>query len=84
MNTTLVYLQYTTPKNKKDKILSLYAESDVLQLMDFRKTVHQSRNVDVDKVLLEWIRQCQFKNFPLNRASMMAQAQKFHAELGTA
>ena len=44
--------------------------------------MHQAKNEDVDKVLLEWIKQRRSEHFPLTRAVIMAQAKKFHVELG--
>lgn len=69
-------------KKKKEKLLKFYAESDSPKLMENRKTLHTSRIVDVDEVLMEWIRQRRSEKVPLDRALIMAQAKLFHEQLG--
>ncbi len=68
-------------KKQKEQILKFFSDSDVPKLMEKRKTLHQSQSVDVDRVLLEWIRQRRSEKFPLNRSIIMAQAKVFHEEL---
>ncbi|XP_002941410.1 jerky protein homolog [Xenopus tropicalis] len=68
-------------KKQKDKLLTFYSNSDAPDLMADRKTLHQAKNVSVDKVLMEWIRQRRRENFPLSRSLIMAQAKKFHVLL---
>ncbi|XP_018079558.1 jerky protein homolog [Xenopus laevis] len=68
-------------KKQKDKLLTFYSNSDAPDLMADRKTLHQAKNVSVDKVLMEWIRQSRRDNFPLSRSLIMAQAKKFHVLL---
>lgn len=68
-------------KKQREKIFKAFSESDVPELMAHRKTLHNSKSIDVDRVLMEWIRQRRSENFPLDRAVIMAQAKSFHAEL---
>lgn len=67
-------------KQKKKDILKFYGDAEHPNLLSERKTMHQSKNDDVDKVLMEWIRQRRSENFPLNRNIIMAQARKFYEE----
>lgn len=69
-------------KKQKEKLLAFYANSDVPQMMSSRKTLHQSKTADIDKVLVEWIRQRRSENCPLDRAIIMAQARQYHEDLG--
>lgn len=70
-------------KQQKDKILSFHANSDVPELMHLRKTVQQAKSTNVEKVLMEWIRQQHMKNFPLDQATIMFQTRKFHSQISS-
>ncbi len=50
--------------------------------MNDHKTFYQPSNLDLDTVLMEWIRQPRSEKVPLNRALIMAQAKVFHEQLG--
>lgn len=69
-------------KKKKETILKFYAESDCPKLMESRKTLHPSKVVDVDQVLMEWIRQRRSEKVPLDRSLIIAQAKLYHEQLG--
>lgn len=68
-------------KKQKEQLLKFYAESDTPKLMEDRKTLHKPRNIDVDQVLMEWIRQRRSEKVPLDRSIIMAQAKNFHEQL---
>ena len=68
-------------KKNKEELLKFYRDADEPNLLAKRKTMHYGKNEDVDKVLMEWIRQRRSESFPLNRNIIMAQAKKFHEEL---
>ena len=68
-------------KKQHEEILKVFANSDLPELMTKGKTLHNAKCVDVDKVLIEWIRQRQSENFPLDRGLIMEQAKIFHEQL---
>lgn len=68
-------------KKNKASILEFYAKSDSPKLMKDRKTLHNSKNKDLDEVLMEWIRQRRAEKIPLNRALIMEQAKVFHKHM---
>lgn len=68
-------------KKQRSEILKVFSESDVPENMAKRKTLHSSKCPDVDKVLMEWIRQRRMENVPLDRNMIVHQAKIFHEEL---
>jgi hypothetical protein len=50
--------------------------------MESRKAFTPSKTADVDKVLLDWLRQLQSDKCLHNCSIVMGQAEVFHAELG--
>jgi hypothetical protein len=69
-------------KKQKDKLLKFYSDSNVPNLIVARKTLHQAKNISVDKVLMEWIQQHHSEKFPLTHSLIVAGAKIFHEELG--
>lgn len=70
-------------QKQKTQILQFYADSDTQKAMEDRKTMRSVKNVDVDKVMMEWIRQRRSESVPLTGPMIMAQAKLFHSELDT-
>ncbi|XP_047409895.1 jerky protein-like [Sciurus carolinensis] len=68
-------------KKQKDKLLKFYSDSDNQELMKNRKTLHRAKNEDLDRVLIEWIRQQRSKDMPLTGLLVMKQARIYHEEL---
>ncbi|XP_063095547.1 jerky protein homolog-like [Cavia porcellus] len=68
-------------KKQKDKLLKFYSDSDNRELMKNRKTLHRAKNEDLDRVLIEWIRQQRSKDMPLTGLLVMKQARIYHEEL---
>ena len=54
-------------KKNKEELLKFYRDADQPNLLAKRKTMQYGKNEDVDKVLMEWIRQKRSESFPLNR-----------------
>nr|XP_020009435.1 jerky protein [Castor canadensis] len=77
VGTTTVY----DLKKQKDKLLKFYSDSDNQELMKNRKTLHRAKNEDLDRVLIEWIRQRRSKDMPLTGLLVMKQARIYHEEL---
>ena len=67
---------------KKKEILSFFVDSDSPMEMAKRKTIRGARNNDHDKVMIEWFKQCRSENVPLSGPMIMAQAVKYHKEMG--
>lgn len=68
-------------KKSKEKILSFYAASDVPNEMAKRKTTHEGRSADVEKVLLEWFRQRRSEGVPISGPMLIEMAKVYHDEL---
>lgn len=68
-------------KKQKDKLLKFYSDSENQELMKNRKTLHRAKNEDIDRVLIEWIRQQRSKDMPLTGLLVMKQARLYHEEL---
>ncbi|XP_048194687.1 jerky protein homolog-like [Perognathus longimembris pacificus] len=68
-------------KKQKDRLLKFYSDSDNQELMKNRKTLHRAKNEDLDRVLIEWIRQRRSKDMPLSGLLVMKQARIYHEEL---
>ncbi|XP_032880836.1 jerky protein homolog-like isoform X2 [Amblyraja radiata] len=68
-------------KKQKHKLLKFYSESDDQKLMKYRKTLHRAKNEDLDRVVMEWIRQRRSERMPLTGLMVMKQARKYHEEL---
>lgn len=77
VGTTTVY----DVKKQKEKLFKFYSDSDDRKAMECRKTMHRAQNEDVDRVLMEWIRQRRSEGVPLNGLMIMKQAKKFHEDL---
>ncbi|XP_042233135.1 jerky protein homolog [Homarus americanus] len=68
-------------KKQKDKLLKFYTDSDDPKIMKNRKTLHRAKNEDLDRVLIEWIRQRRPERMPLTGLMVMKQAKIYHEEL---
>lgn len=77
VGTTTVY----DLKKQKDKLLRFFEESDEQSLMKNRKTLHRAKNEDLDRVLMEWIRQRRSEHMPLNGVLITKQAKIYHDKL---
>ncbi|XP_015925367.2 tigger transposable element-derived protein 2-like [Parasteatoda tepidariorum] len=69
-------------KNQKKDLLKFVSNCKQVDALNPRKTLHKAENKDVDKVLIEWIKQRRSEQFPLSRQVIMAQAKNFHRDLG--
>jgi hypothetical protein len=42
-------------KKQKEKVLKFYVDSELPKLMEHRKTLYQTKNIEIDTVFMEWI-----------------------------
>ncbi|XP_055487432.1 jerky protein homolog isoform X3 [Leucoraja erinacea] len=68
-------------KKQKLKLLKFYSDSDDQKLKKNMKTLHRAKNEDLDRVLMQWIRQRRGERMPLTGLMVMKQARKYHEEL---
>uniref|UniRef100_UPI00398EA6BC jerky protein homolog n=1 Tax=Pristiophorus japonicus TaxID=55135 RepID=UPI00398EA6BC len=68
-------------KNQKEQIMKFYAESDVQNEMNKRKTMHKPKIDELDRVMMEWWRQRRSEKILLSGPMVMQQAKIFHAGL---
>ena len=63
---------------QKDKILKFVVDSDSPANLKKKKTLRRENNVDLDKVLIQWIRQKSSENVPLTGPLIIEQAKLFY------
>lgn len=67
-------------KKQNDKLLKFCCDSDNHELMKNRKTLHEAKNEDRGRVLIEWIQQQRSKDTSLTGLLVMKQARIYHEE----
>ncbi|CAL4116204.1 unnamed protein product, partial [Meganyctiphanes norvegica] len=65
----------------KDQVINVYNNSDSKAVMSKRKTLHKSRNDQLDKVLYEWLKVRRSEGVPMTQDMIKAQAKKFNMDL---
>lgn len=68
-------------QKQKSKLLQFFSDSDTPLAMNKRKSIRPSNNEEIDKVMIEWVRQRRSENIPLTGSMITAQARIFHAEM---
>ncbi|CAL4066672.1 unnamed protein product, partial [Meganyctiphanes norvegica] len=65
----------------EDQVNNVYNNSDSKAVMSKRKTLHESRNNQLDKVLYEWLKVRRSEGVPMTHDMIKAQAKEFNQDL---
>ncbi|XP_041045228.1 tigger transposable element-derived protein 2-like [Carcharodon carcharias] len=68
-------------RKQREKLFKFCAESDTVEGISERRTLHSAKSADHDNVLYEWFRQRRSEGLPVSGAMLMEKAKQFHTEL---
>ena len=68
-------------KRQRDKLLEFYTECNDRRFLKNRKKNLEAKNEELERALIEWVRQQRRERFPLTGSMVLNQARKYHQEL---
>ncbi|XP_072324184.1 jerky protein homolog [Scyliorhinus torazame] len=68
-------------RKQREKLFKFCAESDTVEGISERRTLHSAKSADHDGVLYEWFRQHRRKGLPVSGTMLMEKAKEFHTDL---